>query len=112
MTAREAILLWLIEHNSFLSTDVVGSSGIRAVIVTQAARKLVKEGVLVVPVRHGSGENIRYHRADNPKFSRALKTVRGVNVIYQECRNSETMKRVLSVYGRGLQKSTPVLAED
>ncbi|MHA8114847.1 hypothetical protein ACX122_17500 [Kosakonia cowanii] len=62
--------------------------------INQAASDLARKGLLVVD---GKVWRTVYYRmvTDDEKEGR-----RSTNRIFQECRNSEAMKRVLAVYGR------------
>ncbi|ANR76983.1 protein ren [Kosakonia sacchari] len=94
MTGKQAIFEYLKTHSIFCAPDVATAFGMTTASVTQAANILAKEGSLTV-----SGKVWRtvYYRLTTQDEKEGRKST---NLIFQECRNSEAMKRVLSVYGR------------
>lgn len=94
MTGKEAIFEYLKTHKTFCSADVSAFSGVSHTGINLAASDLARKGLLVVD---GKVWRTVYYRmvTDDEKEGR-----RSTNRIFQECRNSEAMKRVLAVYGR------------
>lgn len=94
MKCKDAILRYLETHKAFSATEVATEYGISLRGVNQAAALLAKKGVLVFDSR--SWRHVFYRLAnDDEKSGR-----RSTNRIFQECRNSDAMKRVLMVWGR------------
>ncbi|ECJ2445963.1 protein ren [Salmonella enterica subsp. diarizonae] len=93
MTGKQAILQYLKTHKSFCAPDVAKAYGVSQTGVNQAASILFREGVLVTEGR--VWRNVYYRMATDAEREGLIST----NMIFKECRNSEAMKRVLSVYG-------------
>ena len=94
MTGKQAIFNYLQTHKTFCAPDVAAATGLTQTSINQAASLLAREGVLVVD---GKAWRTLYYRLTT-EDERAGR--RSTNRIFQECRNSEAMKRVLAVYGR------------
>ncbi|AFH14937.1 hypothetical protein ACWJ7D_002079 [Cronobacter sakazakii] len=89
MTASEAIKHYLLEHPSFTTEQIVNAYGVSLQSVQHAARRMEMNGELVA-VR--DWRRLIYSLpGDN--------TGESVNVIFDECRLSGAMRRVLCVYG-------------
>lgn len=93
MTGKEAILQYLKTHKSFCAPDVAKAYSVSQTGINQAANILFREGVLVTDGR--VWRNVYYRLATGAEREGMVST----NMIFKECRNSEAMKRVLSVYG-------------
>ncbi|MEX0549002.1 winged helix-turn-helix domain-containing protein [Raoultella terrigena] len=94
MTGKQAILNYLQTHRTFCAPDVCAATGLSQPSINQAASILAREGVLVV---EGKSWRTVYYRLTTEDERNGR---RSTNRIFQECRNSEAMKRVLAVYGR------------
>ncbi|EFA4828171.1 protein ren [Escherichia coli] len=94
MTGKEAIFHYLQTHKTFCAPDVAAATGLSPRSINQAASILAKEGVLVVDGRVWRTVYYRLTTEDERAGRRST------NRIFQECRESEAMKRVLAVYGR------------
>lgn len=93
MTGKEAILEYLKTHKSFCAPDVAKAYSVSQTGINQAANILFREGLLVTDGR--VWRNVYYRLATDAEREGLVST----NMIFKECRNSEAMKRVLSVYG-------------
>ncbi|EIZ8938092.1 protein ren [Salmonella enterica] len=93
MTARQAILEYLKTHRSFTSADITKITGTTQSCINHAAAALFREGVIVVESK--LWRTVYYRLATDDEKSDRVST----NLIFQECRQSEAMKRVLSIYG-------------
>lgn len=93
MTARQAILEYLKVHRSFTSSDVSSLFGLRRDSVRLASRALIRERVIEFDRRNW--RTVYYRLASDDEKSGLVST----NLIFQECRQSEAMKRVLNFYG-------------
>ncbi|STU30303.1 Uncharacterised protein [Klebsiella pneumoniae] len=89
MTGKDAILNYLKTHKTCSSPDVAAASGIN-----QAANILARQGVLVAEAR--VWRTVYYRLATEEEIAGRKST----NQIFNECRQSPAMKRVLAVYGR------------
>lgn len=96
MTAKQAILHYLRTHRTFSAADVAAACKISQTGVNQAARILEKQGVVVVDSKEWRAVHYRLITRDEQSGKRST------NLIFQECRQSEVMKRVLAFYGRVL----------
>ena len=94
MTGKQAIFEYLKTHSIFCTPDVAAAFGLTTACVNQSANILAKEGVLTVA---GRVWRTVYYRLTTQDEKEGRKST---NLIFHECRNSEAMKRVLSVYGR------------
>ncbi|HBS2788794.1 TPA: winged helix-turn-helix transcriptional regulator [Klebsiella pneumoniae] len=94
MTGKDAILNYLKTHKTCSSPDVAAASGMTRTCINQAANILAKQGVLVAEAR--VWRTVYYRLATEEEISGRKST----NQIFNECRQSPAMKRVLAVYGR------------
>lgn len=94
MTAREAILEYLKTHKVFTSADIAKIHGSTQSRINQIASELFREGVIAVDSR--VWRTVYYRLATDDEKSGRVST----NLIFQECRQSDAMRRVLAVYGR------------
>ena len=94
MTGKQAIFEYLKTHSIFCTPDVAAAFGLTTACVNHSANILAKEGVLTVA---GRVWRTVYYRLTTQDEKEGRKST---NLIFHECRNSEAMKRVLSVYGR------------
>ena len=96
MTAREAIEAFLEEHGYFTAAEVSEFSGLKLQKITAASSKMRSSGEIILKERIWRvGVYVSADDYDQLPVSRS-----GINTIFQECRSSDAMKRVLSVYGR------------
>lgn len=95
MTARQLILEYLKTHRTFSSAEVARVYGRRQECINHASSQMAREGLIVVESKVW---RTVYYRltTDDDRAGR----VNG-NTIFQECRQSDAMRRVLAVYGRG-----------
>ncbi len=94
MTGRQAILEYLRTHKNFCAHDLATAYGISQKGINRAARLLEMEGLLVVDIKAWRAVFYRMATREEQEGRRST------NVIFQECRQSESMKRVLAFYGR------------
>ncbi|MBC1188486.1 hypothetical protein HII27_22615 [Kluyvera sp. SCKS090646] len=95
MTAREAIESFLDEHGYFTAAEVAARYGIPLQFVTATSFKMRRRGEITLLERRWRVGVYAWAEDDGKPISRD-----GVNTIFQECLQSEAMRRVLSVYGR------------
>ncbi|UYM55278.1 protein ren [Leclercia adecarboxylata] len=96
MTGREAIEWYLDTHGSFNAADVVRALGVTRKQVDQASNKMRENGEIVLKQKAWRCNTYVYAEDDEGQpISRD-----GINTIFQECRKSPAMRRVLAVYGR------------
>ncbi|RRE56929.1 protein ren [Klebsiella pneumoniae] len=93
MTGKDAILNYLKTHKTCSSPDVAAASGMTHTCINQAAN-IRKAGVLVAEAR--VWRTVYYRLATEEEISGRKST----NQIFNECRQSPVMKRILAVYGR------------
>ena len=91
---KDAILNYLKTHKTCSSPDVAAASGMTHTCINQAANILAKQGVLVAEAR--VWRTVYYRLATEEEIAGRKST----NQIFNECRQSPAMKRVLAVYGR------------
>ncbi|EOY5376254.1 hypothetical protein ACP6O1_000414 [Cronobacter dublinensis] len=90
MTAKEAIKHYLLKHTSFTTAQIAESYGLTMQSVQHAARKLEHGGELIVESRDWQMLTYRLRRKGEGKT---------LNLVFNECRTSGAMRRVLCVYG-------------
>ncbi|WP_105679774.1 hypothetical protein [Cronobacter dublinensis] len=90
MTAKEAIKHYLLKHTSFTTAQIAEYYGLTMQSVQHAARKLEHGGELIVESRDWRMLTYRLRRKGEGKAR---------NLIFNECRASDAMRRVLCVYG-------------
>ncbi|MDA3989915.1 protein ren [Klebsiella aerogenes] len=94
MTGKDAILNYLKTHKTCSSPDVAEASGMSHTCINQAANILAKQGELVAVAK--VWRTVHYRLATEEDISGQKST----NQIFNECRQSPVMKRILAVYGR------------
>lgn len=94
MKAKEAIAEYLKTHETFCFAEVASATGQSVTAISQAANRMFRAGELVVDKK--VWRTVWYRIPHEAERSGKVST----NRIFQECRNSEAMKRVLAVYGR------------
>ncbi|MEZ2435055.1 winged helix-turn-helix domain-containing protein [Raoultella planticola] len=94
MTGKQAIFNYLQTHKTFCAPDVAAATGLTQTSINQAANILAKQGVLVAEAR--VWRTVYYRLATEEEIAGRKST----NQIFNECRQSPAMKRVLAVYGR------------
>ncbi|MEQ5029076.1 protein ren [Klebsiella aerogenes] len=94
MTGKDAIMDYLKTHKTCNSPDVADASGMSRTCINQAANILAKQGVLVAVAK--VWRTVHYRLATEQEISGQKST----NQIFNECRQSPVMKRILAVYGR------------
>ncbi|RSB59012.1 protein ren [Atlantibacter subterranea] len=90
MTGRQAILQYLAGRNTFTPSQVAQAVGVPVTRITAAANVMCQSGELILVSRQWRGNT----------YQRPMANQRSINTIFDECRNSDAMQRVLSVYGR------------
>lgn len=96
MTGREAIEWFLDEHGYFTADEVSTASGVSRQQVMAASFKMRRSGeITLLERRWRIGVYAWAEDEEGRQVSRD-----GVNTIFQECRQSDAMRRVLAVYGR------------
>ncbi|EOE6914604.1 hypothetical protein ACT7BJ_001650 [Cronobacter turicensis] len=90
MTGRQAIELYLKTHATFTNEQVAAAHNVSWGAVAYAARRMAYEGKLVVQERHHKWAIYRYPNQDGDEQ---------INTVFDECRASGAMRRVLCVYG-------------
>ncbi|AWE03101.1 protein ren [Klebsiella pneumoniae] len=93
MTGKDAILNYLKTHRT-CSFQMSRGFRMTHTCINQAANILAKQGVLVAEAR--VWRTVYYRLATEEEISGRKST----NQIFNECRQSPAMKRVLAVYGR------------
>ncbi|WP_194429250.1 protein ren [Klebsiella pneumoniae] len=94
MTGKDAILNYLKTHATFSSPDVAAAFGMTHTCINQGCEYPAKQGVLVVEAR--VWRTVYYRLAIEDEIAGR----KSINQIFNECRQSPAMKRVLAVYGR------------
>lgn len=95
MNIRQEILSYLESHSTARPVLIARATGLEPNSVGNVAREMAREGILVVVRREWRSLTYRLATAQE-RGERA----NGINTIFDECRNSDAMQRVLSVYGR------------
>ncbi|MBM2952852.1 protein ren [Escherichia coli] len=96
MKGKQAILRYLETHRTFTAKDVAAECGMTINCITKNALELEKANKLVRISK--VWRTVTYRLATPEEQSgTALSCTNG---IFQECRNSAAMKRVLMVWGR------------
>lgn len=94
MTGKQAILDYLKTHKNFCAPDVSAASGATMTSINQAANIMFHAGVIVPD---GRVWRTVYYRYSTEAEREGLVSTNG---IFQECKNSAAMQRVLAFYGR------------
>ncbi|EOJ8838972.1 protein ren [Escherichia coli] len=89
MTGKEAIIHYLGTHNSFCAPDVAALTGATVTSINQAAAKMARAGLLVIEGK--VWRTVYYRFATKEEREGKMST----NLIFKECRQSATMKRIL-----------------
>jgi len=95
MTGKQAILNYLKTHRTFTSKELSEASGLTINCITKNAVDLEHARVLVRISK--VWRTVTYRLATPEEQAGTARNC--TNMIFKECRNSEAMKRVLSVYG-------------
>ena len=93
MTARQAILEYLKTHKVFTSADIAKIHPSTRSRINPIVGEMFRDGLIVVDSREW--RTVYYRLASDDEKSGRVST----NLIFQECRQSDTMKRVLKFYG-------------
>lgn len=96
MTGREAVEWYLDTHGSFTAELVSAATGASRSQICGAVHKMRLEGAIILKERNW--RTMVYVAAEDDEGQPINRD--GVNTIFQECRNSPAMKRVLMVWGR------------
>lgn len=96
MKGKQAILRYLETHRTFTAKDVAAECGMSINCITKNALELEKVNKLVRISK--VWRTVTYRLATPEEQSGTARNCS--NGIFQECRNSSVMKRILSVYGR------------
>lgn len=96
MKGKQAILRYLETHRTFTAKDVAAECGITINCITKNALELEKVNKLVRISK--VWRTVTYRLATPEEQSCTARSCS--NGIFQECRNSAAMKRVLAFYGR------------
>lgn len=94
MTGKDAILNYLKTHKTYNSPEVAEASGMPHTCINQAANILAKQGVLVAVAK--VWRTVHYRLATEEEISGQNST----NQIFNECRQSPVMNRILAVCER------------
>ncbi|EKM0529478.1 hypothetical protein G9X52_00835 [Cronobacter sakazakii] len=90
MTGRQAIELYLKKHSTFTNEQVAAAFNVSWGAVAYASRRMAYDGELVVMERrHKWAVYRRPQQGDDEQ----------INTVFDECRASYAMRRVLCVYG-------------
>ncbi|ELV5027092.1 protein ren [Salmonella enterica] len=92
MTGKEAILSYLLEHDSFSINDVVQACECSKSRVSNAAGVMWRNGMLTK--KRNAGGTMTYFPAQG-----VIAEQQGVVSTIKQCRNSPAMKRLLVVWG-------------
>ena len=98
MTGKEAIEWYLDEYGFFTSELVCAATGVSRAKVSAASMEMRANGEIVLKERNW--RTMIYVATEDDEGQPINRD--GENVIFDECRNSPAMRRVLSVYGRSL----------
>ena len=93
MTARQAILEYLKTHRVFTSADIARVHHSTRSRINHIVGEMFRDGLIVVHSR--KWRTVYYRLASGDEKSGRVST----NLIFQECRQSDAMKRVLNFYG-------------
>lgn len=93
MTARQAILEYLESHKVFTSSDIAKIHPSTRSRINHIVGEMFRDGLIVVHSRQW--RTVYYRLASDDEKSGRVST----NQIFQECRQSEAMRRVLNFYG-------------
>lgn len=96
MKGKQAILRYLETHRTFTAKDVSAESGLTVNCITKNAIDLERERKLVRLSK--VWRTVTYRLATPEEQAGTARSC--TNRIFQECRNSPAMKRVLMVWGR------------
>jgi len=96
MRGKQAILHYLSTHHTFSPAQVARECSLSLNCISTAARLLAEEGALIVESKEW--RSVTYRLATEAE--RRSGGADGINTIFAECRKSDAMKRILSVYGR------------
>lgn len=96
MRGKQAVLHYLTTHHTFSAAQVARECSLSLTCISTAARLLAEEGVLIVESK--VWRSVTYRFATDAE--RRNGGCDGINTIFAECRKSDAMKRILSVYGR------------
>ncbi|MBT1882984.1 protein ren [Enterobacter mori] len=96
MTGREAIEWYLEQYGSFTAELVSTATGVSRTQVQSASYRMRANGEIIL--RERNWRTMVYVAAEDDEG--APNNRDGENTIFQECRNSAAMKRVLMVWGR------------
>ena len=96
MKGKQAILRYLETHRTFTAKDVAAECGMTINCITKNALELEKVNKLVRISK--VWRTVTYRLATPEEQSGTARSC--TNGIFNECRNSAAMKRVLAFYGR------------
>jgi len=100
--ARNVILQYLQNHDSFTSSELAEKFGLKRNTIAHAALQLFDAGELHIKVRRRSGIVYQLPGEEEPMSlaGEFEESPLSNNTIFAECRNSPNMQRLLFVYGR------------
>lgn len=96
MKGKQAILRYLETHRTFTAKDVAAECGMTINCITKNALELEKVNKLVRISK--VWRTVTYRLATQEEQSGTARSC--TNGIFNECRNSAAMKRILAFYGR------------
>ncbi|EPZ5206734.1 protein ren [Citrobacter freundii complex sp. 2024EL-00748] len=96
MKGKQAILRYLETHRTFTAKDVAAECGMTINCITKNALELEKANKLVRISK--VWRTVTYRLATPEEQSGTARSC--TNGIFNECRNSAAMKRILAFYGR------------
>lgn len=92
MTAKSAIIDYLRNHDRFKANDIIETYGYSKSLVSSATQSLIREGFVTKRKDHHGSVIFISTYGNTPLDS--------YETIFDECRNSPYMKRILMFYGR------------
>lgn len=96
MKGKQAILRYLETHRTFTAKDVAAECGMTINCITKNALELEK--ILKIVRVSKIWRTVTYRLATPEEQAGTVRS--STNGIFNECRNSAAMQRVLAVYGR------------
>lgn len=91
MKAKDVIAEYLKTHETFCFSEIAEATGQTVAAISQAANRMFRAGELVVDKK--VWRTVWYRLPDDAERAGKVST----NLIFKECRKSDTMKRILMV---------------
>ncbi|WP_312974063.1 DUF977 family protein [Atlantibacter sp.] len=107
---KKMVRQYVASHDRSRIADIVRDLGISHNLTKQLLKELVSSGKAYCKPKFGYFRNqtaylawfekTRQERSEKASIASKAHCDSGVNIIFEQCRNSDAMQRVLSVYGR------------